>query len=538
MPVTALRLPGIHFETVRPSAPLALPRMDVAAFAGFAARGPVGIPVEVQDVVRFAQVFGEDLALAWDPERGEMAHAHLPLAVREFFRNGGRRCWVLRLAREPESARFRLPGLLRSREGEVTGAAWAVASSPGSWADGVRAHATLLRTGVPAAAVVVDPTVDFTDPAQARLRLLRPDGGELLRLELADGTIGFFPPAPLRLQPDATPRERDVEGLRPVRLSTWFRPALPRALPKRNAATLDLLDGAETRRMTLHRWSTGTVARFQVPLDEVTDIHPGAWLRLDLPVHPNSRFRPEVYLIVDEVDRSGRRAVLLARRGWRGLVRARAWDRARRRSFQAALMAAELWARRAGAGTARVADVGLIPAQPRWFGHFPDDARLFAPAEPLVEPPPPALWAELSRPRFPLAAPATAGADAEVLLPLGLEALPREEHEQPALTSELSALERDGLAALGSDLFLDRDLATVPTARLLEEAFQIRYGAEPTRPLTGLHALMEVEEASLLALPDAVQPGWRLAEGALRTPPPAPEPPEITDATGPDEEGV
>ena len=183
----APRLPGIHFETVRPPAVPSLPPMDVAAVAGVARSGPVGEPVAVQDVVRFEEVFGGDLALAWDPERGERAYAHLPQAVREFFRNGGRRCWVLRLARDPEVARFRLPGLLRARSGEVVGAGWMVASSPGSWADGVRIGASALRTGVPAEAVALR-------PEESGLRLADRESRDLLRLELDDGEVGFFPP--------------------------------------------------------------------------------------------------------------------------------------------------------------------------------------------------------------------------------------------------------------------------------------------------------------------------------------------------------
>jgi len=41
------RLPGLQFTTVAAPLDEVLPRMDVAVFVGFAARGPVGVPVVV-----------------------------------------------------------------------------------------------------------------------------------------------------------------------------------------------------------------------------------------------------------------------------------------------------------------------------------------------------------------------------------------------------------------------------------------------------------------------------------------------------------
>ena len=92
MTVAARRLPGIRFEAQPPPSPDVLPRMDVAGFVGFAASGPIGIPVPVEDAAQFAHVFGVDAPLAWDSDRGEQAYAFLGPAVRAFFRNGGRRC--------------------------------------------------------------------------------------------------------------------------------------------------------------------------------------------------------------------------------------------------------------------------------------------------------------------------------------------------------------------------------------------------------------------------------------------------------------
>src|SRR5262245_17440134 len=97
MPVTRTT-PGVFFETSpRPPANV-LPRMDVTGFVGFAASGPLDIPVAIEDIGRFHELFGEDLPLAWSNELGMMVNAQLAPAVRAFFRNGGIRCHVVRVA--------------------------------------------------------------------------------------------------------------------------------------------------------------------------------------------------------------------------------------------------------------------------------------------------------------------------------------------------------------------------------------------------------------------------------------------------------
>jgi len=115
MAVTTARLPGVTFETRMPSVPSPLPRMDVAAFVGFAASGPINVPVPVDEPTRFHDIFGEDLPLAVDDRTRQPVYAELPAAVRGFFRNGGARCWVVRVA-GPSAAtdRFLVPGLLRT----------------------------------------------------------------------------------------------------------------------------------------------------------------------------------------------------------------------------------------------------------------------------------------------------------------------------------------------------------------------------------------------------------------------------------------
>jgi hypothetical protein len=91
------RLPGVDADAALPAAPQPL-RLDVAGFVGFAEAGPFDTPVVVEDPTQYAAVFGGDLALA--QEAGQPVWARLPTAVRAFFDNGGRRCYVVRVGED------------------------------------------------------------------------------------------------------------------------------------------------------------------------------------------------------------------------------------------------------------------------------------------------------------------------------------------------------------------------------------------------------------------------------------------------------
>nr|MBA3891158.1 phage tail sheath protein [Gemmatimonadaceae bacterium] len=121
IPAVSRRLPGVAFEATLPAPARVLPRMDIAGFVGFAAAGPINVPVVVEDGAEFAAIFGEDAPLAWDAERGEPAYAQLAPAVRAFFRNGGRRAWIVRVAASSaQRSLLPVPGLVaRTATGEL-----------------------------------------------------------------------------------------------------------------------------------------------------------------------------------------------------------------------------------------------------------------------------------------------------------------------------------------------------------------------------------------------------------------------------------
>lgn len=177
------RLPGVGCEPALPGRTPPV-RLDVAGFVGFAERGPVNVPVPVEDAIQYATVFGGDLALAQDG--GAPVHAQLPSAVRAFFDNGGRRCHVVRVAGPGASAgRWRVPGLqVWQPDGSVTDAevesAW-----PGAWSAGTSVQTNLLSQHLP----VGGPYAKRRDGADGVLTLgrgatvgLQP--GDLLRLRL------------------------------------------------------------------------------------------------------------------------------------------------------------------------------------------------------------------------------------------------------------------------------------------------------------------------------------------------------------------
>ena len=122
----------------------------------------------------------------WDTARGERVRAHLAPSVRAFFRNGGRRCWIVRVA--AGAARynyFPVPGLVRLRRDGTLAPAYARARSQGSWSDSLRTGAALLSHPVALAR--------FASPDDFDLELSSPEeivAGDLLRMTFdAEGYV-------------------------------------------------------------------------------------------------------------------------------------------------------------------------------------------------------------------------------------------------------------------------------------------------------------------------------------------------------------
>lgn len=85
-PTPDIRPPGVYAAPV-PQRPVGieLARSGIPGFVGLAARGPIDAPVRIASIAQFLDVFGE-------------LDSFLRPAVEGFFRNGGRECYVVRVA--------------------------------------------------------------------------------------------------------------------------------------------------------------------------------------------------------------------------------------------------------------------------------------------------------------------------------------------------------------------------------------------------------------------------------------------------------
>ncbi|MDX1665189.1 MAG: hypothetical protein R3272_15460, partial [Candidatus Promineifilaceae bacterium] len=135
------RLPGVLCEVQAPRDENRPLRLDVAGFVGFAERGPLDLPVIVEDFNQYRRIFGGDLPLA--RAGGRPVYAHLARAVELFFENGGVRCYVVRVTGLARRNHFTIPGLLWATESGLE-AATAPAAWVGRWSD-LLSLATVLR---------------------------------------------------------------------------------------------------------------------------------------------------------------------------------------------------------------------------------------------------------------------------------------------------------------------------------------------------------------------------------------------------------
>ncbi len=513
------RLPGIRFDAQPVPPPRTLPRMDVAGFVGFAATGPLDLPVAVADMAQFTEVFGAAAPLFRDPVSGRAVAAYLAPTVRAFFRNGGLRCWVVRVAGhrpgrpgEPtvvstaSRARFPVPGLARPGADGLPEQAHLAARAAGSWADDLAVSAGLLSTRlVLAGEPRWDPlssTVDCLVQGPVRLA-----AGDLIRVtyprtgvRLLFAVTGAAPAAP-----------GDPFGVTGTG-ALWLAPWAP--------------DSDDPIPATAHPAPTGTNAAVIVPAS-VRATGPDGSVRVELDVAPE---RVPAAGTLLRIDVQGGQLLLPVER-----VRVAATSVLSGRLLRPSAAPPEESSPPAAAGPAEVltfelrtrlgderlavlGPLGFHPDHARYGGALPADEELYATVPTTDDPVPrplPALWREVTSPRFPLAG----VAGGPILYPIGMDttagwSFGRAE-PQPGRT-----LERDGLGSFDAGIFLDPALAGSGTGTTLETADYLRYRSARPRDLVGVHALLTADEVTLVAVPDAVHRPWRPAE-----PPPAPTPP-------------
>jgi len=479
------RLPGIYFETVAPAAPALLPRMDIAAFAGFLPSGPIGLPFVVEDSTRFQEIFGTDLTLAWDAQAHQMLLAQTPPSVRTYFRNGGRRCWVLRLANNALANAWVIPGLLQVDAVNNLSAGWVQARSEGSWSDELTVNATLLESPLPPGALNNSgavPLVTGTNPGD---------------------TVQLYYPATQTWAYNtySDPRWFWFQSIQPSDLAS-----LTGSPPAEQPESVALLGPGVNTPLPFQQLSAqGDELFLLVTRDTAMTVQPGSWLEISIGGRT-------LLLQVEDIDAAGlipatgtdELATLTSTLAWWVLDADAAWAANAGTPVQATVVEFELWAMPEGAPTLRIANLGLAPDHPRYWDLLPTDATLYAPVVRPAPLPYAGLSADIDHPRFPLA-----GSAATCIgLPLGMTTLPNTGFAQAASLPGATALNRDGLASFDASLFIDPMLAGSNSTTLLADAFALQYQAQTPRQPGGLFALLSIDEASMIAVPDATLNGW------------------------------
>jgi phage tail sheath protein FI len=518
------RLPGIYVDRVDPPAPEGLPRMDVAVFIGLAASGPVHRAIALESVAAFEAVFGGDVPLAFDAARGETIVSNLARSVRAFFSNGGRRCWVVRVAMTAELAElwkaadtgatgssFALSGVL-ARAPASGGVASRVrpallaARSLGSWADETSLSARVLRESVAIDAPKALAARGFTFADRSGLAV-----GDMLELAARNGS--------------------SVRYAKVVRVdggtvwALWIAGFVP--LETGGTTETGQAQVAGDSRLYDAKLTEGDVT--SLTITEPVAVSPlvlGRWVKFE-------RQGKADWLMIDRIDPRDRMTAI--GRAWRQVG-----SHMPQGDFAARRCTLEI-AENAGDARGSTAGIGLAREHPAAIQAVLDDDLFYAPADSRVAVRRAAFaLTEAERVRLAAATPRPeaislfGGADFTAAdrvalrtgwLPLGLGAAFGEPAR--AIHSGADALARDGLATIDERLFLDPRLASLTLTGLAAEAERLRDLEE--EQLFGIHVAIDIPSdlyspASLIAVPDAGQPA--IAPAADRHQPPAPEPGE------------
>lgn len=496
------RLPGVRFELPPPAPDEVLPRMDIAFFVGFATRGPLDRAVAVQSLQAFERSYGPELVLARRPKTGEPVRGLLHACVRSFFSQGGRRCWVLRVAGEGvHTGVFAAPSLLLAQRADAA-APWRlapatlVAATPGSGADSLRlaarldvrqlrarpvagGHADLLELDAPASAAAEVQPGDLLRVETAGVRLhgradgVREEGGRC-RIVLR-GLLALAPAATALVLQDIELGDAMASPPGTPATGQWAAGGLLRARCRLPPSALPLAGALLALRL---RDTEGASVAGWMALEHVDVLEaagPGTLPEVELRGRPFvavAAAGPRAAWIADGSERLARvlRVALQVREG----------EGAAQTTGPLAMAAGARHGSGSGSGSDSDSDSDSV---------FALDAQA---GFPLVAPP---LAGE--RAWLPLAE--LAGFDA------GTGPVP----------SDLSPLERDGLAEFSWSLFAEPLLAPAGSDVLADRAEALRLGGAKPRALRGMHALFGgeaqalVDEPTLLAVPDAVHPGWK-----------------------------
>lgn len=505
---TMRRLPGFAFEPQVPVYDDVLPRMDVAVFVGIAASGPLHLPVPIEDAEQFGVVFGVDAPLAWDADAGRVAQAQLAPAVRAFFANGGRRCWVIRVAGKTVPNTFGVPGvaMVSGAELETFRQLTLAARSAGSWSDAVAVASSLTvqRFGV----------LEW-DPEDYAIDLIASSGtalevGDLLRLTWRDSGVQLFLTVASVEALDA-----GLKGRRRTQLHVQG------GLPEEGSARWFDLGRVPMQEHGTALGASGTfTARFHSSASSPPSMDDEVTIELD--ADPSRAPQPGEVLVVKfgadtllftvgdiviEGDGGSPGGTVIRARG-RGLwPRQQPFDSesiesphdpAMSQAPAVERIALDVWTKVGAERPQPISGLGLAPGHRRHVCQLPTDDVVFGMTDWADR----EVWGDVVAPRLPLAG----SGGSPLCIPFGVTAMPV--HYQSAPPSSDAPLVRDGLVPFDVALFADTAFLGTRSTTLVDDAEYLRFLAPVPRTLRGLHAAIQIEEATLIAIPDVGQRGW------------------------------
>lgn len=542
------RLPGFRFETLAPSREDALPRMDIALFVGFAASGPVGIPVVLESAEQFRQIFGEALPLVRDAQKSSTIYAFLAPSVRSFFRNGGKRCWIIRTARTEATTQnpldcvtynfFPLAGFagvhLQKKSVELT-PAFARASSAGSWSDD-------LQTGTAMFARIAEffslsdsggnKIVEIFVPANEPVK-----PGELLRLNYSAKNLTLL----LAVDEVEDSAEKSSPPVEVPPGKTLVKITSKRFVWLENPAAWL----GSVSQLSVKMWmrsedyfSPGNAAAYsaacKVLENDAAEKPPLLELEFDalpvsaIPVEGNlltAEFKGNTLCLqVENIitgDFEKTKSVEIQCRA----VYCRTIPGNPSINPTVERLSFELWVKRAEKSFLRIGDLAFNANHERFWGNLPTDDELYRFSNDKNLPEIPAWTQNGDAANFPLAG----NGDREAFyFPIFPTVLP--EIYLGAVPQNAAKIQRDGLEIFDETLFLDEKLKNTSLESLLNDGEFIRYFGSRPRPLRGIHSALVPEttvkpafgsspvnpsytnfslaEAAIISVPDAVHRGW------------------------------
>jgi hypothetical protein len=493
------KLPGITFRAETP-ATVELPRMDIAAFVGFAQRGPLHTPVAVESIPEFEGIFGGLYRLAWDDQTDTWQMACLAPAVKAFFAQGGRRCWVVRVAStQAVPNHFPIAGLLQTTREGYRGVL-TEATSVGSWSDALQVRAELQVDPLTCEPAVVRPNAPFS-LAISGVRGQTLEAGDMVQLDCADNIHRSYAVVESTALPTTSRASTIAARTYQFNQAYWFAKVTETLSGSVFKPLSDPLIDASVSPVQVSGTLKVNQQEKTITLEANLTAESGDWLRLETSDGVRAWFVIEQQL--------GDNSFQVTNAWLEGTKTNSGLSIARLQRLELALRVREK-----SEHYDTFSKLAFAAPHPRYIGYLPDDDTLFDPGfgkpNQRLKQPAAKLWEAIKHQRFALSF-MSEGEQPPVFLPLGLD--------QPgawrgAQQNNLEPLLRDGLSPSGStswatfitELFLDPRLRLAGQGALLSEANDYLY--LKGQSLIGLHSLIPVEEVSLIAVPDAAHREW------------------------------